>query len=131
MSRPANSYIPKYVKPDLEWYERDDLMTYLDRIKYEEYERDPDKYLSKANIVNLTSFIHSVVVKNMAEKFYQTIKSSDIVDMPKKDKSIGVSACLRSSRKYIFVEKKICLTMNRLMRFFNSLKKHVMKIYLK
>ena len=84
-------------------------MTYLGRIKYEEYERDPDKYLSEAKIVNF-EIIYSQCrgeKLNMAEKFYQTIKSSDIVNMPKKDKSIGVSTCLRSSRKDIFVEKKL------------------------
>ena len=48
----ASSYIPKYVKPDLKWYERDGLITYIDKIKYEEYSRDLDKYVSQANIEN-------------------------------------------------------------------------------
>ena len=25
-----NSYIPQYFKPDLKWFERDGLMTYID-----------------------------------------------------------------------------------------------------
>ena len=49
-----NSYIPPYVKPDLKWFERDGLMTYMDRLSYERFEEDRDNYLSNVNVVNLT-----------------------------------------------------------------------------
>ena len=28
----SNSYIPPYVKSDLKWYEKDGLLTYIDRL---------------------------------------------------------------------------------------------------
>ena len=30
-----NSYIPPFIKKDLKWYERDGLLTYIDRLNYE------------------------------------------------------------------------------------------------
>ena len=76
-------------------------MTYLDRVKYEEYERDPDKYLSEAKIINF-----DIVYSQIPLKFYQTVKSSTLDDMLEREKPVAVSACLRSSRRDIYVDKK-------------------------
>ena len=38
----ANNFIPKYVPEDLPWYERDDLLTYIDQLKYKEFISDSD-----------------------------------------------------------------------------------------
>ena len=53
-----NSYIPPYVKPDLKWFERDGLMTYIDRLSYERFEEDRDNYLSNVNVVNFDIVNH-------------------------------------------------------------------------
>ena len=43
----VNSYIPPYIATDLKWYERDGLLTYIDRLKYERFEKDRDAYFEK------------------------------------------------------------------------------------
>ena len=35
-----NNYVPTYVPKNLHWTERDGLMTYIDRPKFEEFESD-------------------------------------------------------------------------------------------
>ena len=47
-----NNYIPKYVPSDLNWYERDRLMTYIDQLKYEEFIKDIDGHFQNTPIVN-------------------------------------------------------------------------------
>ena len=105
----VNCYIPQYVKPNLKWYERDGLMTYHDHVKYEEYARDPDRYLSRANIVNfdLTHAQCRFEKPSLSKKFYQTVSKSHVDAMPSQEKDKAVSACLRSERTDVFVEKKI------------------------
>ena len=116
----VNSYIPKYVKPDMKWYERDGLMTYVDQIKYEEYSCDPDKYISRLNVVNF-DLIHAQCrgeAPSVSEKFYKTVKEANLAGMPTKKRNKSVSACLRSNRKDIFVEKKI--TFNHFRNIYNK-----------
>ena len=40
-----NRYIPQFVKSNLKWYERDGLITYINRLEYEKFEEDKDQYL--------------------------------------------------------------------------------------
>ena len=37
-----NTYIPPYVSSELKWYERDGLLTYFDRLEYEQFEKNRD-----------------------------------------------------------------------------------------
>ena len=37
---------------NLKCYERDGLLTYIDRLNYEHFEENRDHYLSKAKVVN-------------------------------------------------------------------------------
>lgn len=48
----VNSYIPKYVKPDLKWYERDGIMTWYSELKYIEFKSDPQKWFNNVNVKN-------------------------------------------------------------------------------
>ena len=78
-------YIPRYVKPDLKWYERDCLMTYIDKIKYEEYPRDPE-------IVNF-DLIYAQCrgeATSLSEQFYQTVRKSHLAEMPLDEKGSSV-----------------------------------------
>ena len=84
-------------------------MTCIDKIKYEEYSRDPDKYVSQANIVNF-DLIHAQCggeTRSLSKQFYQTVRKSHIAGMPVEEKNKAVSACLRSDRSDVFVEKKL------------------------
>ena len=46
--RAVNKYVPDYISPDLKWYERDGLLTYIDQLKHSEFSKDPDSYLKNA-----------------------------------------------------------------------------------
>ena len=49
----VNTYILEKVSSDLKWYERDGFYTYIEQLKYEQFNSDPEKYLEKAEVVNL------------------------------------------------------------------------------
>ena len=55
-----NSFIPPYIKPNLKWFERDRLVTYIDRIAYERFEEDRDKYLANVNVVKFDIINHEL-----------------------------------------------------------------------
>ena len=46
-----STYIPPYVPADLIWYERDSLMTYIDRLNYERFKEDQDAYLKNVEVI--------------------------------------------------------------------------------
>ena len=56
-----NSFIPLYVKKDLKWFERDGLITYIDRLNYERFENDRDNYLENVNVVNFDIINHQLL----------------------------------------------------------------------
>lgn len=45
-------YVPAYVFPNLKWYERDRLMTYIDQLKYSSFAENPDRWLRNHKVVN-------------------------------------------------------------------------------
>ena len=55
-----NSYIPPFVKKDLKWFERDGLLTYIDRLNYKHFEEDRDRYLKNVKIVNFDIINHQL-----------------------------------------------------------------------
>ena len=54
----AKSYLPECVPEDLPWYERDGLMTYIDRAKYKDFISDPDTAIKNTKIINF-EMIHA------------------------------------------------------------------------
>ena len=116
----VNGYIPRYVKPDLKWYERDGLLTYFDQLKYEEYSKDPDSYVSRVNVINF-DLIHAQCcgqAPTNSKQYSQTMTNSHFEGMPSNEKDKAVSTCLRSERPDVFVEKKLTFD-----HFLNSSKK--------
>ena len=97
----VNKYIPEYVPSDLKWYERHGLMTYINQLKYERSSEDPDGYLKKAELVNF-DIIHNQHRGTPTQNF----RTSDVKRMPQKERKKAVSACLKSERKDLPVEKK-------------------------
>ena len=103
-----NSYIPPYVKPDLKWFERDGLMTYIDRLAYERFEEDRDTYLKKVNVINFDIINHELkgtpVEKDI--KNYKTIYKRDPKQMPADDKDAALAACFRSKKKRFICRRR-------------------------
>ena len=54
----ANNFIPKYVPENLPWYERDDLLTYIDQLKYKEFISDSDVAVKNTKVINF-DMIHT------------------------------------------------------------------------
>ena len=68
-----------------------------------------DAYVANANVINF-DMIYSQCRGTKQEntnRFYQTVKKTDLDNMPDKEKDRAVSTCLRSSRPDVFVEKKL------------------------
>ena len=53
----VNKCIPEYVPSDLKWYERDGLLTCIDQIKYQHFNKDTDSYLKKAKVIIIYYYI--------------------------------------------------------------------------
>ena len=51
-------YIPTYVNADLKQYKKDGLQTYIDQLKYQEYEKNKEKWLQNHIVVNF-DMIHA------------------------------------------------------------------------
>ena len=102
-----NSYIPPYVKPDLKWFERDGLMTYIDRLAYERFEEDRDNYLENVNVINFDIINHERSPLEKDISTYKTIYKSNLKQMPANDKDAALAACFRSKRNDLYVDRDL------------------------
>ena len=104
-----NSFIPPYVKNNLKWFERDDLITYIDRLNYERFENDRDNYLENVNVVNFDIINHELLGTPLEKDIitYKTVHKIDLRQMPANDKDAALAACFRSKRKDLNVEKEL------------------------
>ena len=104
-----NSFIPPYIKPNLKWFERDRLMTYIDRIAYERFEEDRDKYLANVNVVKFDIINHELKGTPLEKSItgYKTVYKKNLKQMPANDKDAALAACFRSHRKDLNVDKEL------------------------
>ena len=108
----ANIYIPPYVSGDLKCYERDGLLTYTERLKYERFEQNRDQYLQN---VKLTYFdmIHAQCrgdKQQKSDKFYQTITEKNFKKMPQSCRKKALAACARTNRKDLYVQRYLMIS---------------------
>ena len=100
---------------DLPWYKRDGLMTYIDQVKYKYFYLCPDAHIKNTQIINF-EMVHTQCCgqpcTHSDKKYYQTVTQKDMREMPEKDKKV-VGACLRSTRKVVFVDKKLAFPLFR------------------
>ena len=104
-----NKYIPQYVKKNLKWFERDGLITYINRLEYERFEVNRDSYLKNTNIINfdlINNKYRGDPLENSV-RYYKTVSSKDLKQMPLSDKDAALAACFRSERKDICIDKKL------------------------
>lgn len=59
-AKPVNKYIRDYVPKKLKWCKKDSLMTYIDQLKYVEFNSGPDVYLDKALVINFDRIHKSI-----------------------------------------------------------------------
>ena len=90
----VNQYIPKYVEPNLKWYERNGLLNSVDHSKYEQFERNRDTYSKNLEIINF-DIIHHLCRGDKLEgsyRQYKTVLNSHVDDMPSEDKKLALAA---------------------------------------
>ena len=109
MSKPMNTYVPKFVPKNLLWYECYGLMTWYDQIKCEDFLRDTDQHFQQAKIINF-DIIHrecrgEEVPKDLL-KHYQTVNDKSVSDSPTPEQDQILSSAFRTDREDIFFEKK-------------------------
>ena len=71
----ANKYIPKYVPENLPWYKRDELLTYIDQLKYKYFISDPDAHIKNKQPINF-EMIHAQCCgqpHTHSGKYFQTV----------------------------------------------------------
>ena len=93
----------------IKWFERDGLITYIDRLNYERFENDRDNYLQNVNVVNFDIINHELLGTPLEKDIitYKTVHKSDLRQMPANDKDAALAACFRSERKDLNVEKEL------------------------
>ena len=77
MSNCVNNYIPEFFPKDLLWYERNQLMTWYDQVKCENFLRDTGKHFKEAKVINLYIIHREAQGQKVAEellKHYQTLQ---------------------------------------------------------
>ena len=82
----GGGYIPRYVKADLKLYKKDGLLTYIDQLKYQEYEKNWEKWLQNHIVINF-DMIHarwrgSPLTTSARE--YNTSREEDFKTYPEK-----------------------------------------------
>ena len=104
-----NSFIPPYIKPNLKWFKRDGLMTYIHRLQYERFEEDRDNYLQNVKVINFDIINNKLKGTPLKKDIldYKTIYKNDLRQMPASDKDAALAACFRSKRKDLYVEKDL------------------------
>ena len=123
-----NSFIPKYCNEKLPWYHRD--YDFIDLNKWEKFDKDKDLYISNVNItsfpkvyrdigfrpkpVSLKRIVH--FSESELQNFDEDIKKTKTVNEPlikqitdKNKRTEALSACFRTERKDIFVERALIL----------------------
>ena len=87
----VNKYISKVVPEDLPWYKRDELMTYIDQLKYKDFISNPDAYLEKTEVINFDLIYARCSRRHQqySDKLYLTVHTSEVSKMSQKEKKEG------------------------------------------
>ena len=108
MSKPINTYVPKFVPKDLPWCERDSLIAWRDQCKYEDFLRDADQHFNQVKSTNFHIFSRECngeeVPKDLLNH-YQTLNDKAVSDYPETEQDKALSSTFRTDQKDCFFEK--------------------------
>ena len=80
MSRKVdNTFVPKFVSNNLKWYEGDELITWYNQMKCQDFLEDLDCHFENLEIVNLDIIYYKGKLLESKIKQYQTINHSEIL----------------------------------------------------
>ena len=109
----ANNCIPEYVPDNLPWYKTDSLITYIDKLKYDNFARSRDEYLANTEFVNFEMFykkINETKVSHEIEKIYirqSTVLGYNIILKNKKD--LVLFSAFRYRKKDVYACKQLSI----------------------
>ena len=124
----ANRFIPKYCNKKLTWYDRN--YDFIDLNKWEEFDKEKDFYIFNVNVTFFSKIYRGIgfrrkpsLLKKTVQfsklelnNFGQNMKKSKTVDAPlikqitdKNKRTEALSACFRTERKDIYLERTLIL----------------------
>ena len=65
----TNNYVPEYVPDNLKWCDRDGLMIYIDKLKYDNFIKNTDEHFEKTAVINFDIIRRQVRGEKIDEKF--------------------------------------------------------------
>ena len=117
----VNKYIPRFAQhSELPWYERDDLLSYMDSLKCEEILKDTDSHCKTAQVVNF-DIIHHECRRDPLQgsyKEYQTVNKKDMDNYSSNSKKKIVNSAICCDRKDVFIDKRVTLNHFKNLQFF-------------
>ena len=109
MSNFTNNYISEYVPDNLTWYERDGLMSYIDKLKYDNFVKDTDSHFKNIHVGNF-DIIHKKArgekIDSDLLKSCRRIDTSRVGQYADKQKNLALPSAFRSPRADIFFKKR-------------------------
>lgn len=102
-----NNYLPEYISDSLPWFERDGLMTYIDKLKYDSFVKELDSHFGNMQIINF-DIIHKqargIEISDNELRKYKTTDNSRLGNYPSRKKSQIFSLAFRCPRKDIYLD---------------------------
>ena len=108
MTKPMNTYVPKFVPKDLPWYKHDGRITWYDQCKCVDFLRDADHHFNQAKIINFDIIRRKCNGEDVPKdllKHYQTLNYKAVSDYPQTEEDKILSSAFQTDQKYIFFEK--------------------------
>ena len=107
-----NNYVPDYIPDNLPWYERDRLMTYIDKLKCGRFLKDPDKHFKETKVINFDIICKTSrggKIPDKTLKDYQNVKAEMTKSISKKRIRIGFYVLRSEQIEKIFILKEMQL----------------------
>ena len=103
----ANKYVPQHAgHGSLLWYERDGLMSYIDALKYEQFQNDPQGHFERTRVINfeiIQAQARGEYLDKKTEDSYKTVQEKDSQDYSYRHDI--VAPVIQSRRKDLHLEK--------------------------
>ena len=103
----ANKYVPPHAEYLLlPWYDRGSLMSYIDALKCDQFQKDSQGHLERTKIVNF-AIIHALArgepVDRLSKKLFKSVHETDLKGY--KDRDAIVSSAIHTKRKDLYLDK--------------------------
>lgn len=100
----VNKCVPDFVDSNLKWYVCDDLLTYIDELKYKEFIRDTDAHFKNEKVVNFNIIHYECRDDPLCNsvKNYRTLRSKDFKGYSQKEKKWQYFQLFEQKERFTF-----------------------------